>query len=110
MQKAATGGVRNPAEVRNDGLGSIASSFDALIAHVKAAIEVIETAIECESACKNQPDIDGIFVLDDVMPRYAKARAELHACDASLNAALTFLREDTTPTRSCRAVRLVAHA
>jgi hypothetical protein len=97
MQKAARG-VRNPAEGRNDGFGWIESNLESLIAQVHASIRVIETAIDREASCAPEENTGGIFVLDDVMPRYAQANAALLACDASLGAALAFLRDGSTST------------
>jgi hypothetical protein len=94
MQKA-NGGVRNLAEDRNDSFGSIASNLESLIAQVQAGIKAIETAIDREACRGNDEMRAGIFVLDDVMPRYAKANAALHECDASLGDALRVLRDGT---------------
>jgi hypothetical protein len=110
MQKA-DGGVRSQTLDRNDSLGSIASSLESLIAQVRAGIKVIETAIDHEAG-GDQEEAAGIFVLDDVMPRYANANAALHACEARLGDALKFLRDDTTSTArvetGSRVVRLIA--
>jgi hypothetical protein len=109
MQKA-DGGASSPTLERNDSFGSIASRLESLIAQVRAGIEVIEAAIDREAGCADADDT-GIFVLDDLTPRYAKAHAALHACDARLGDALQFLRDDTMPTgreAGSRVVRLVA--
>ena len=38
-----------------------------------------------------------VVVLDDVTPRYVRARAALNSCEAHLGAALRFLQDTRTP-------------
>ena len=109
MQRA-NAGVRNQDEDRTDSFGAIASNLESLIAQLRASITVIETAIMREACGGNEENTEGIFVLDDVMPRYAKANAALHECDASLGDALRFLRDDTAAAARIATTRLVGLA
>jgi hypothetical protein len=64
---------------------------------VQASMQLIEAAIVRESPSGNQEIATNVIVLDDVTPRYAKAKAVLTACNASLGEALVFL-QDTKPS------------
>ncbi|MGA7804981.1 hypothetical protein [Bradyrhizobium sp.] len=111
--RKANGGVRNQDDNRTDSFGAIASNLEQLIAQVRASIGVIETMVMREAYGGNEENTADIFVLDDVMPRYAKANAALHECDASLADALRLLRDDTAPQptpRQAGVVGLAAHA
>lgn len=90
MQKAMERGASIAASGRDDSFGSVVSDLITLIQHVRASIELIETAIVPESSQGSQSNPD-IVILDDVTPCFAKANAALIACNVSLSTALQSL-------------------
>jgi hypothetical protein len=89
MQNAAD----SDATAQNHGYGPIVSDLLALIEHVQASLQLIEAAIGREAPSGNQEVAANIIILDDVTPRYAKAKAALSACSAGLGVAVHFLLE-----------------
>ncbi|MDO9563690.1 MAG: hypothetical protein Q7J60_18905 [Bradyrhizobium sp.] len=94
MQIATDGGVSSGD--RNDGHYLIVSDLVSLIAHVQGRMKLLEAAIAREAAPGNPDAASNIFVLDDVTPRYVKAKSALGACNTSLGVALRYL-QDTGP-------------
>jgi hypothetical protein len=94
MQNAAGGGTSSPTE---DLHGAIVSDLMSLIAHVQASMELIEQAIPDKAPLGYWETGANIFVLDDVTPRYASARAALKTCEAHLGATLLLLPATRTP-------------
>jgi hypothetical protein len=92
MQETAGNSGSARAGDRQDILGSIVSELASLISQVQTSIRLVETAIAREAAPADQEAAD-VVVLDDITPRYLKARAALNTCDAGLGAALHYLRE-----------------
>jgi hypothetical protein len=87
-----------------DGLGSIVSEMISLIEHVQSGIGAIEVQIAREQQCSNRDNAANVIVLDDITPRYAKARyarasAALNACRASLSTALNILADKRSSRR-----------
>jgi hypothetical protein len=68
-------------------------------------MELIEQAIPDEAALGYWETGANIFVLDDVRPRYASARAALKTCEAHLGAALLLLHATRTPQTGIKAAR-----
>jgi hypothetical protein len=101
MQNAAGSDVQS--DGRNDSYPLIVSDLTSLIEHVQASMKLLELAIAREASLGNQEMSANVVVLDDVMPRYAKANAALNACNAGLGIALHFLRDTKTP--KCEAAR-----
>ena len=96
MQNAAGGDASIQPEPQNNNYRSIVSDLTALMAQVQASM-LIEAAIATESPTGNQEIAANVIVLDDVTPRYGKAKAVLTACNASLGEAPHFLL-DTKPS------------
>ncbi len=67
-----------------------------LIEHVRASMKLIETAIAGAAPSGDQEIAANVVVLDDVTPRYVKARAALSACEAGLGVALHVLLDRRT--------------
>lgn len=93
MQATAGGGLSSPIGGRDEGHHSIVSELVSLIEHVQASMGLLEAAAARETAAGNQEAAGNVFVLDDVTPRYLKARAALSACNASLGVALHYLQD-----------------
>lgn len=118
MQASADGRVPSPIGDRNDGHHSIVSELVSLIEHVQAGMKQLEAAIARETAAGNQDAASNVFVLDDVTPRYVKANAALHACNAGLGVALHYLLDARAPRHQAgaftvsdlRPVRLINRA
>jgi len=91
MQNLAAGNIAAQPGDGQEGYRSIVSDLVALIGHVQASLQLIETAIAREKALGDQDASAGIIVLDDVTPRYTKASEALTARDAGLGAALDLL-------------------
>jgi hypothetical protein len=100
MQNAAGGRTSASTE---DLDGAIVSDLMSLIAHVHASTELIEQAIPDEAPLGYWETGANIFVLDDVTPRYAGARAALKTCEAHLAAALLLLHATRTPQTGIKA-------
>jgi hypothetical protein len=98
MQNAAGGGTSAPPCERHDGDHAIVSDLVSLIERVEASVKLIEAAIARETCFGGQEAAGNVVVLDDVTPRYVMANAALTSCQASLGAALCFLR-DAGPAR-----------
>ena len=96
MQNAAGGGASAPSDGRNDGHQAVVSDLVSLIERVQASMKLIDTAIAGEAPLGNQEIAANVVVLDDITPRYLKARAALSACEAGLGIALHFLRDTRT--------------
>lgn len=99
MQNSAAGDIATQPGDGQESYRSIVSDLVALIGHVQASLQLIETAIAREKALGDQDASAGIIVLDDVTPRYAKASAALRACDAGLGAALDLLLDSEAAAR-----------
>jgi hypothetical protein len=82
----ATGGIAIEPEDRSDAYRSVVSDLISLIQHVRASLQLIESAVAREMSLGSQET--DVIVLDDVTPPYMKATAALNACDAHLVIAL----------------------
>lgn len=84
---------------------AIARSPDlvSLMERVKASMALVESALAREAPAGDQETTAGIFVLDDVTPRYARARAALNACSAGLGAALHALLDTSASSQETSA-------
>jgi DNA invertase Pin-like site-specific DNA recombinase len=96
MQSAANQDSLASSNSPIDGLGSIVSEMISLIEHVQSSMAAIEAQIVREQQCSNRADAANVIVLADVTPRYARARyararAALNACRASLCTTLNVL-------------------
>jgi hypothetical protein len=96
MQKAEDGNASVQSGSQNHGYGPVVSDLVALIEHVQASMQLIDAAIAREAPPGNQEVATNVIVLDDVTPRYAKAKAALGACNAGLGVALHYLLESRT--------------
>ena len=118
MQNTADGDASIQPEARNNNYRSIVSDLTALIVHVQASMQLIESAIVRETPTGNQEVGANVIVLDDVTPRFLKANVTLRACNASLGEALHFLLDtkpsnhalDRSAKRDRRPMRLVSRA
>ena len=118
MQSAEGGGFSTRSDDRNDGEGSIVSELVSLIEHVRASMNLIESAIAMEPALSDSGTSANVVVLDDVTPRYQNARAALNTCNSSLEVTLHLLRETKTSphgtnasaAHEVRSARLVGRA
>jgi hypothetical protein len=77
----------------------IAADLRSLIARIEISMRLIDAAMAREELARGD-DSAGVgstdlFVLDDVMPRYATASAALNACRAGLGHALQCLSESS---------------
>jgi hypothetical protein len=97
MHRTDGGGAAVRSDLRDDGHHSIVSKLVSLIEHVEAGMEQLEAAIAREAALDNLAVGTNVVVLDDVTPRYVKAKAALTACNAGLGMALLFLMDGRTP-------------
>jgi hypothetical protein len=88
MQITTDGRVSSPSSDRNDGHPLIVSELVSLIEHVQTSMKLLEAAIARETASGNPDAGSNVFVLDDVTPRYVKAKSALSACSAGLGVAL----------------------
>jgi hypothetical protein len=100
MQNAAGGGTSAPT---GDLEGAIVSDLMALIAHVKASMELIEHALPDDAPPGYWDMGTNTFVLDDITPRYASARVALQTSEASLGAAILLLHATRTPQPAIKA-------
>jgi hypothetical protein len=81
-------------------------------------MQLIEAAITREAPLGNQEVAANVIVLDDVTPRYARAKAALSASSAGLGVAVHYLLESTPSKHGAdgsaesdrRPVRLVGRA
>ena len=113
MQNAADSNALAQSEAQNDGYGPVVSDLLALIEHVQASMQLIDTAIAREAPPGNQEAAANVIILDDVTPRYAKAKAALSACSAGLGVAVHVLLESRTSKHGAYdrpMVRLVGRA
>ena len=99
MQNSAASNIAAQPGDGQESYRSIVADLVALIGHVQASLQLIETAIAREEVLGGQDASAGFIVLDDVTPRYAKASDALKACDAGLGAALDVLLDSETATR-----------
>lgn len=97
MQNAAAGGPAAASEDRSDLHRAIVSDLVCLIEHVRATTQLIEQACAGEAPLGYQETGTNIFVLDDVTPRYLRARAALNNCEAHLGTALRAVLDTRTP-------------
>jgi len=106
MHNAAGGGT----SARNEDLhDAIVSDLMSLIAHVQASMQRIEQAVPDDVPLGYWETGTNIFVLDDVTPRYAGARAALKTCEAHLGAALLLLHATRTPQPGIMAAATAPH-
>jgi hypothetical protein len=99
MQNAAGHRASVQSDDRNDNYHAIISDLVSLIEHVQASMRLIEAAIAGESSLGYEEIAANIVVLDDVTPRYVKANAALHACNAGLGVALHILLDSWSSKR-----------
>jgi hypothetical protein len=101
MQNATGRRASLQSDDRNDDYHAVVSDLVSLIAHVQASVRLIESAIAEESSLGDGDEeiAANIVVLDDVTPRYAKANATLHACNAGLGVALHILLDTWSSKR-----------
>jgi hypothetical protein len=78
MQNAADSSISALPEHHGDSFGSIVSELVALLDHVQGNIKAIEIAIASDASSESSEHVDDVVVLDDVMPRYAKAARPEH--------------------------------
>ena len=110
MQNAADSDASVQCEAQNHGYGPVVSDLLALIEHVQASMQLIEAAIAREAPPGNQEVAANVIILDDVTPRYAKAKSALSACSAALGVAVHVLLESKPSKHGAddrRPVRLV---
>ncbi len=93
MRNRPAGGTPAQADGRTDSDHAIISDLEALIEQVQASMRLIERAIARGASPNDQEIAANLIVLDDVTPRYVKAKAALSACRASLGAAVHFLSD-----------------
>jgi hypothetical protein len=96
MQNAAGSETSAPSCERHDGDHAIVSDLVSLIERVEESVRLIEAAIARETCFGSQEAAGNVVVLDDVTPRYVMANAALTSSQASLGAALYFLRDAGT--------------
>lgn len=96
MQRTDGGGTSVQSDFRTDGHQSIVSELMSLIEHVEASMKLLEAAIARELVPGDQDVGANVVVLDDVTPRYVKAKTALNACTAGLGVALHFLLDTRT--------------
>jgi hypothetical protein len=106
VQNAADGDASVRSEAQNHGYRSVVSDLLSLIEHFQASMQLIETAIAQETSPGNQEVAANVIVLDDVTPRYAKAKAALSACSADLGVAIHFLQESSTTSHGAVSSRV----
>jgi len=88
MQNAAADGVEPGLNYPNDAYRAVISDLVSLIEHVQKSLRLINQAIARETSPGSQESSTNVIVLDDVSPRYMRATAALHSCNADLGAAL----------------------
>lgn len=96
MQRADGSGASVQSDFRGDGHHSMVSELVSLIAHVEASMKLLEAAIARELASGDQDIAANVVVLDDITPRYVKAKAALNTCNAGLGVALHVLLDART--------------
>jgi hypothetical protein len=96
MQNAEGGDATSQYDDLNYSYRSIVSDLTSLIAHVRASIKLIESAIVTESPPDDPEGATDIIVLDDITPRYVTAGAALNTCNAGLGVALHVLLDART--------------
>lgn len=96
MQNVADG-TSAPSEDRNSLDSAIVSDLVSLIECVRTSMELIDAAVAGEAPLGYREIRTNVVILDDVTPRYVRARAALNSCEAHLGAALRFLRDTRTP-------------
>lgn len=97
MRRAESSGPSAESGEWNDSYHAIVSDIASLIERIQASMKLVETAIAREAPPGDRESADGVFILDDVTPRYAKAYAALDTCHGGLGAALHFLLDAGTP-------------
>jgi hypothetical protein len=102
MQNAVGNGTLAPSCECRDGDQAIVSDLESLIERVEASVRLIEAAIAKEKCFGDQESGGNVVVLDDVTPRYVMANAALTRSQASLGAALCFLRDAGTVSHGPR--------
>jgi hypothetical protein len=95
MQNAAGSDASVQSEAQDHGYGAVVSDLLGLIEHVQASMRLIEAALTREAPLGNQEVAVNVIVLDDVTPRYARAKAALSASSAGLGVAVHYLLEST---------------
>lgn len=93
MQNGTVGGMPAQSDDRHDICHTVVADLASLIERIQASLTLIDAAVAQEASAAAHEMAANVFVLDDVTPCYLKAGAALRACDASLTAALHFLRE-----------------
>ena len=93
MHQAASNRLIVPRDVPHDGGDGLIKELQSLSERVRAVTRAINTAIALERISSNTDTAADVVVLDDVTPRYLKARGALQACTIHLDGALQFLRE-----------------
>jgi hypothetical protein len=88
MQNAAADGVEPGLNYPNDAYRAVISDLVSLIEHVQKSLRLINQAIARETSPGSQESSTNVIVLDDVSPRYMRATAALHSCNADLGATL----------------------
>ena len=105
MQNAEGGDATSQYDDLNYSYRSIVSDLTSLIAHVRASIKLIESAIVTESPPDDPVGATDIIVLDDITPRYVTAGAALNTCNAGLGVALHVLLDTKTSQEMHRRAR-----
>ncbi len=85
-----------PSDGRNDCHRAIVSDLVCLIEHVQASMRLVDLAIAGEPSPGDHEVVTNVVVLDDVTPRYLKARTTLNSCNAGLGIALHVLLDTRT--------------
>jgi hypothetical protein len=95
MQQAASGTPARSGD-RNDRYRALVSDLESLADRVRASLNLIESVVAGESGAGQDEIVANVVVLDDVTPRYLRAKAALEACNAALGVALVGLRDTRT--------------
>ena len=93
MQNGTAGSTPAQSDDRHDIHHAVVADLASLIERIQASLTLIDAAVAQEASAALHEMTANVVVLDDVTPCYLKAGAALRACDASLAAALHFLRE-----------------
>jgi len=88
MRNAVADGVEPGPDDQHDTYRAVISDLVSLIEHVQKSLRLINQAIARETSPGSQESSTNVIVLDDVSPRYMRATAALHSCNADLGAAL----------------------
>jgi hypothetical protein len=96
MPDAADSDAAVQSDGRNDYHRAIVSDLKCLIEHVQASMELVELAIAGEPSPGDHEVVTNVVVLDDVTPRYVKAKTTLNSCNAGLRIALHVLLDART--------------